>query len=192
MNYGASISGGDLVLTDGGMRENRSAWSLTKVPVNNFVSDFTFQLSNAKADGFTFTIQNDPKGIWALGGPNAGLGYQGIAKSVAVKFDIYNNAGEGSDSTGVFTNGVLPTTPSTDLSKTGVVLASGDVIHAHLVYNGTTLSLTLTDTKTNATVTEQYAINIPGVVGSSSAYVGFTGGSGSNGALQKILSWTFQ
>ena len=192
LNYGASISGGDLILTDGGLRENRSAWSLTKVPVNNFITDFTFQLVNAKADGFTFTIQNDRKGIWALGGPNAGLGYQGIGKSVAVKFDIYNNAGEGNDSTGVFTNGALPTGPSTDLSKTGVVLASGDVIQAHLVYSGTTLTLTLTDTKTKATVTKQFTINIPGVVGSNTAYVGFTGGTGSNGALQKILSWSFQ
>jgi len=40
-----------------------------------------------------------------------GLGYHGIGSSVAVKFDLYNNAGEGSDST-VLCRWCVPMTPA--------------------------------------------------------------------------------
>jgi hypothetical protein len=191
MNNGPSVVGGVLQVTDGGAGEDRSAWFKTKVPVTSFITDFTFQILNGAADGFTFTIQNAPKGIWALGNGGGGLGYQGIQNSVALKFDIYNDAGEGKDSTGVYIDGAAPTLPATDLSSTGITLTSGDLIHAHLVYSGSTLAVTLTDTKTGATVTNQFTVNIPTVVGSSTAYVGFTGGTGSYSATQQVTSWTY-
>jgi LysM repeat protein len=189
LNYGASVTGGVLQLTDGGTGENRTAWFFTPVPVQSFITDFTFQQLNASADGMTFAIQGS--NIWALGYSGGGLGYQGIPNSVAVKFDLYNNAGEGSDSTGIYSGGVAPTLPSVDLSSTGINLHSGDVMHAHMVYDGTNLTMTLTDTVTNATVTEVFPVNIPSVVGSNAAYVGFTGGTGGMSATQDVLSWTF-
>jgi hypothetical protein len=126
-----------------------------------------------------------------LGYAGAGLGYQGIPSSVAVKFDLYSNAGEGVDSTGLYSAGVAPTVPSVDLSSTGINLHSGDVMHAHMVYNGTNLTMTLTDTVTSATVTEVFPVNIPSLVGGTVAYVGFTGGTGGMGATQNVLSWTY-
>jgi hypothetical protein len=189
LNYGASVTGGMLQLTDGGANEERSAWFETKVPVAAFTTNFTFQLSNASADGMTFAIQGD--NIWALGDPGGGLAYQGIANSVAVKFDIYNNAGEGNDSTGLYTGGAAPTVPSVNLSSTGINLHSGDIMNAQLVYDGTNLTMTLTDTVTNGTVTEVFPVNIPSVVGGSTAYVGFTGSTGSLTATQNVLSWTY-
>jgi hypothetical protein len=137
----------------------------------------------------TFTIQRS--NVWALGAPGSGLGSQGIASSVTVKFDLYNNAGEGTNSTGIYTNGAAPTVPAIDLSSTGVNLHSGDVMHAHLVYDGTNLTMTLTDTVTNATATEVFPINIPAVIGGSTAYVGFTGSTGGLTAKQNVLSWTY-
>jgi hypothetical protein len=190
LNYGATVtSGGLLQLTDGGDNENRSAWYATPLPVTGFTTDFTFQQLNASADGMTFTIQGQSQ--WALGAPGGGLGYQTIPTSVAVKFDIYNNAGEGVDSTGLYTNGAAPTVPSVDLTPTGIVLTSGDLMHAHMVYNGTTLTMTLTDTVTNATATEVFTVNIPSIVGGNTAYVGFTGGTGGSSATQNVLSWTY-
>jgi hypothetical protein len=189
LNYGASVTGGMLQLTDGGADEERSAWFATKVPVQSFITNFTFQLLNASADGMTFTIQGD--NIWALGDPGGGLSYQGIANSVAVKFDLYNNAGEGNDSTGLYTGGAAPTVPSVDLSSTGINLHSGDIMDAQLVYDGTNLTMTLTDTVTNGTVTEVFPVNIPSIVGGSTAYVGFTGSTGSLTATQNVLSWTY-
>jgi len=57
---------------------------------------------------------------------------------------------------------------------------------AHLVYDGTTLTLTITDQVTTASFTTSTAINIPATVGSSTAYVGFTGGTGGLTATQKV------
>jgi Chitobiase/beta-hexosaminidase C-terminal domain/Bacterial lectin/IPT/TIG domain len=185
----AAVVGGALQLTDGGTGENRAAWFNTKVPVQNFVTDFTFQQLNASADGMTFTIQNSS--IWTVGDAGGGLGYQDIPSSVGVKFDLYNNAGEGNDSTGLYTGGAAPTVPSVDLSSAGIDLHSGDLMQAHMVYDGTNLTMTLTDTVTSATVTEVFPVNIPNLVGGSTAYVGFTGGTGGSTATQNVLSWSY-
>ena len=120
------------------------------------------------------------------------LGYQGIGDSVAVKFDLHSNAGEGIDSTGLFTDGALPTVPSIDLTGTGINLHSGDMMHAHLSYDGNALTLTITDLVTNATWIRPFAIDIPTIVGGNAAYVGFTAGTGNSTAVQQILNWTFE
>jgi hypothetical protein len=59
------------------------------------------------------------------------------------------------------------------------------------VYDGTTLTLTITDLVTTATYTTSTVINIPATVGGNTAYVGFTGGTGGYTATQKILTWTY-
>ena len=189
LNNGPTISGGDLQLTDGGTGETRSAWFTTPVPVGSFVTNFSFQILNPSADGMTFTIQGN--NIYSLGYAGGGLGYQSIGKSVAVKFDLFDDVGEGSDSTGLFTDGAAPTTPSIDLTPTGVDLHSGDIMNAQLVYDGSQLTLTLTDTVTNASASESFAIDIPGTVGGSTAYVGFTGGTGGLTATQNVRSWNY-
>jgi hypothetical protein len=173
-----------------------AAWYATPVNVSAFTTDFNFQLLSAKADGFTFAIQN--AGTSAIGPLGSGLGYGasqpggtgGIAKSVAVKFDLYSNDGEGTDSTGVYSNGASPTVPSTDMTASGVMLNSGHIMHAHITYDGTNLKLVLTDTTTSASFTSTTAINIPSVIGSSTAYVGFTGGTGGLSMTTNILNWT--
>jgi hypothetical protein len=187
-----TASPGTLQLTDGGGSEGNSVWSATPVNVQNFATDFSFQITPAgpnTADGFTFTLQNAaPKAVGQTGGA---LGYAGIGSSVAVKFDLYNNAGEGVDSTGFFTNGAYPSVPALDMTASGVDLHSGDAMHAHLSYDGTTLVLTLTDIVTGASFTGSQAINIPATVGASTAYVGFTGGTGGLASVQQVLNWTF-
>jgi hypothetical protein len=190
LNGGATVtSGGLLQLTDGGVGEARSAWFTTELPVQSFVTDFTFQQLNASADGMTFAIQS--QGTTALGGDGGDLGYQGINDSVAVKFDLFSNSGEGPDSTGMYTDGASPTVPSVNLSATGINLHSGDIMHAHIVYDGTNLTMTLTDTVTSAFVTEVFPVNIPSLVGGNTAWVGFTGGTGGSTATQNVLTWSY-
>jgi hypothetical protein len=191
---GASVTGGALEVTDGGAEEARAIWYATPVNVQNFTTDFNFQITPAgtnTADGFTFTLQNSAAGVQAIGGGGGYLGYQGIGSSVAVKFDLYNNAGEGSDSTGFYTDGAAPMTPAVDMTASGVNLHSGDILHAHITYDGTTLTLTLTDTVTNASFTTSTAINIPATVGANTAYAGFTAGDWTLTATQEILNWTY-
>jgi hypothetical protein len=186
-----------LQLTDGLADEAGSAWFDTKVNIQNFTNTFTFQLSTPNADGFTFTIQN--AGLTALGPDGGGLGYgpdtpgetPGIATSVAVKFDLYDNNGEGPDSTGLYTDGASPTTPFTDLSTTPINLHSGDTFTVNMVYNGTTLTMTITDGVTGGSFQTSWTVNIPQIVGANTAYVGFTGGTGGLTASQKIETWSF-
>ena len=64
-------------------------------------------------------------------------------------------------------------------------------MQAHLTYDGSTLTLTLIDTVTNATFITTKAINIPALVGSNTAFAGFTGGTSAATAIQNILTWTY-
>jgi len=156
-----------------------------------------------------FVIQG--AGARALGPGGGGLGYGadtvgvggGLPRSLAIKFDIYSNSGEGINSTGIFTGGRSPTIrqpglsggfpdKSITLDGSGIDLHSGHPFAVSLGYDGATLTETITDTVTSATFTTSYAVNIPGLVGSDVGYVGFTGGTGGLSAVQDILSWTFQ
>jgi len=196
-NGHAALDGTRLLLTDT-TSTNQVASVFWTAPVNvqSFTNSFTFQLTDAAADGFTFTIQN--AGITAIGSPGGGLGYgkfspgtAAIAKSVAVKFDLFNNSGEGSNSTGLYTNGATPTIPTTTLGG-GVNLHSGDVFEVQMVYDGTTLTLTITDATAPAdTFVTSFPIDIPATVGGPTALVGFTAGTGGQTAKQEILSWTY-
>jgi hypothetical protein len=198
-NGSTDLDDSRLQLTNGGANEAGSAFYTSLVDVGAFTSDFTFQLSDPSADGFTFTIQNSPSAAKALGPSGGGLGYgpdtpggaAGISQSIAIKFDLYNNAGEGVDSTGLYTNGVSPTAPAIDMTSSGVDLHSGDTMGVHLAYDGTTLGMTITDNVADTTFTQTWPINIPQVVGSERAYVGFTGGTGGQTASQKVESWTY-
>jgi hypothetical protein len=73
-----------------------------------------------------------------------------------------------------------------------VNLRSGDVLSVHLRYDGTTLTITITDTANTAhTFTTSQVINIPATVGGNTALVGFTAGTGGSVANQDIITWTY-
>jgi len=189
LNGNAGINNSRLRLTDGNPREAASAWYTAQVAIQTFTQDFSFQLSNPQADGITFTIQS--AGSAALGGGGGWLAYAHMSPSVAVKFDLYNNAGEGNDSTGLYTDGAIPEVPAVDMTSSGVNLHSGDVFNVHMTYDGSTLSMRITDAVTQQTFATSWPIDIPGTIGASTAYVGFTGSSGTLTATQEILSWTY-
>src|SRR4051794_19881415 len=124
----AGYAAGGLLLTDG-PHQARAVWAPTPVDVRAFHTSFVFQsgeddpaANGAKGDGLTFALVAAPT---AAGAAGAGLGYQGIADSVAVKFDLVDNGGEGTDSVGVFTGGAAPTTPAANLDGSGIYLHSG-------------------------------------------------------------------
>ncbi len=189
-NGSVFVAGSRLRLTDGGTGEASSVFTTSSVDASQFATTFTFQLTNANADGFTFTLQGRDSGQLGAGG--GGLGYQGIGNSVAIKFDLFNNAGEGSNSTGLYLNGAAPTNVGAiDMTSSGINLHSGDVFSATLGYDGTTLTETVTDTATGATFTHSYAVNILSALGRDTAFVGFTGATGGLAATQDILTWNF-
>ena len=206
LNGSATYAGTTLQLTDGGSNEAGSAFTSTPVSISDFSTTFSFQVTNPQADGLTFTVQGN--GPTALGGYGGMLGYGGMARSLAVKFDLFDNAGEGSDSTGYFTGGATPTATSTapaegtgsgsiDLTGSGIDFHSGDVIQVSIAYNQAptdpnALEVQETDTRTGVVATQLYnQINLPRLVGGPGAWVGFTGGTGGLTATQQILSWTY-
>jgi hypothetical protein len=192
-NGSAKINGTKAELTDGvNTSQAGSVFSTNAVDITKFTTQFNFQISagSSTADGFTFCIQG--AGNTALGATGGALGYQGITPSVAIKFDLYNNSGEGVDSTGLYTNGAAPTNiGSIDLTSSGLDLHSGDVFQVVMNYDGATLTVTIEDTVTNKSATQNYTINIPTTLGGTLGYVGFTGGTGGLVATQDILTWTY-
>ena len=198
VNGSAKINGSFLQLTNGGGFEAGSTFSNAPLSVTEFATQFSFQLINPNADGFTFAIQGvSPT---ALGAQGSGLGYGvqqaggtgGILNSVAIKFNLYNGQGQRNDSTGLLQNGAAQTNVgSINLSNAGINLHSGHVFNATIAYNGSVLSVTITDTVTGASATQTYTVNIPSIVGGATAYVGFTGSTGGLTADQRILNWTF-
>jgi hypothetical protein len=152
------------------------------------------------ADGLTFTIQaNSPA---ALGGAGGALGYQGIGHSVAVKFDVFNNEGETDNSTGLFFNGDFPGVPhapgevNVPLNANVVNLRDQHRKRIDMSYDPATLTLgvTITDEQHDGGPTmvhQDYSVNIPAIIGTDSAYVGYTGGTGGLFSLQDILGWVF-
>jgi len=189
-----------LQLTSGLANQAGSAFFNTPLNIQNFTTDFTIQLSNPAGDGMTFTIQGvGPK---ALGPSGGGLGYgpalpgatdpASILKSIAIKFDLFSNDGEGANSTGLYTNGESPSTvaDSIDLTPSGINLHSGTTMAVHLAYDGANLTMTMTG-GANATFTHTWPVNLPTTVGGTTAYVGFTGATGGSTSSQKVETWTF-
>jgi LysM repeat protein len=64
------------------------------------------------------------------------------------------------------------------------------VMSAHVVYDGSILSMNLTDTVTGSQAYFQWPVNIPAVVGGDTAYIGFTGGT-INPVPLLIDSWSW-
>lgn len=199
LNGGAIIKGTNLQLTSGNYNQASSAFTNTKFSVSKFTTSFDFQISpiNNGGDGLTFTIQGvAPTAVGSLGG---GLGYglngttgASIAKSVAIKFDAFNNQGEGNNSTGLYTNGAAPmNVGSIDLTSSTINFKSGDPFNVAMSYDGTTLTVTITDKTTHATATQSYAINIAATVGSNMAYLGFTSGTGVFVSVNNVLDWVY-
>jgi hypothetical protein len=190
---GAAISGANLQLTNGGQNATTSAYYKIPVGIQSFTTDFNFQIMPGSvttlADGFTFVIQN--AGLTAQGSGAGGLGYAGIPNSVAIKFDTFNNAGEGTDSTGLYVNGAMPTVPSMDLTSSNDIIGNGHLFNVHIVYDGTTLTWSVRDITHGQSTSRHLTINIPNAISSNIAYVGFTAASGDGASIQNILQWTF-
>jgi hypothetical protein len=189
-------------LTDGGFGEAGDVFTNNAISFNNFTTSFTYKESPqvGAADGFTFIMQTDTRGANAVGGAGGGLGYTGIANSIAIKFDIWNS-GSHRSSTGIYFDGEPPDSIAgrarsiymdTD-PKNVIDFNSGHVFKIDLAYSSTAkvLTETVTDTVTNAKFTTSYNVDIAAHLMSNVGYVGFGGGTGGETSVQDILTWTY-
>jgi hypothetical protein len=194
--YGTAtaLSNNVLTLVDGATGQGRSAWFTWPQNLNAFSASFVYQdIGGGGADGFAFVLQNASAGTAALGAGGGGLAYLNIANSVAFEFNIYskNTVGVGLTSGGFTAPSFLPTDPA-------VNLASGNPIRVDLSYTTGSAQLTLTDLSTllstNLTfdVVAQLGDTFENLIGSPTAYVGFTGADGGIVSRQTISNFVFR
>jgi Legume lectin domain. len=165
-NGGTRASGSSLARPNGETNHATSLSTANKVGVAQFATQFRFQLVNPNAAGIALVLQG------------GGLGNADASNSVAVRFDLLNNNGVKTNSTGLFVNGANANTPATDLTGAGIDLHSGHAFNVALAYDANMLNVTITDAATNASATQNYAIDLVGTLGGATA-------------TQNILSWTY-
>jgi hypothetical protein len=189
-------TGANAINITNGASQAGSFFYTTPMNVQAFTNSFSFQLPAPLGDGITFVIEGT--GPTSIGDAGGALGYSVLTsekhtftKSLAIKFDVYSNSGEGTDSTGAYQDGAPPITPAVDMTSSGLLLTSGHVFNVTMTYNGTALSMTITDATTGKTFTNSWTLNIPTIVAGNTAYVGFTGGTGGTASTQEILKWTY-
>ena len=199
LNGSAVVAGQSLSLTDGQMNAASSVFSSVAVDVTRFATQFAFQIASGAetANGFTFAIQKSgPTALGAsgeaLGFGNGGSGVNAFPQSLAIKFDLYDGGYTLGSSTGLFLDGADPAgQEAISTTPWGINLHSGDIYQTAVNYDGTILSFALTDTQTAAVLQLSYPIDIPGLLGSNTAYVGFTASTETRTATQNILNWQF-
>lgn len=211
----AFFSGDSIQLTSQKTSEAANVYFKNPVNIQNFTTTFTWTAkcpsSGGCGDGMGFIIIStnnpDSPGFWSgwSGGqlswsegcttPNTGDTNCRALNSVLVKFDLFNIATGSSHAslTGLYTRGEWPQAPNPqyDMAPSGINIESGDLMRATLTYNGSTLYETVTDTVTNKAYSNSYSVNIPSIVGSNTAIVGFGGGTGAATVQQNINSWTY-
>jgi Chitobiase/beta-hexosaminidase C-terminal domain/Fibronectin type III domain len=207
------------VRSAGGTFKNGAVWTSVPQTISTFSTNFTFTSTGHGDSGFTFCLQNFNQspttyntwksGGWVSGGPTAmldslvvgSLGYAatiqpyapapngqtvGFGAGACIAFDMSVGSNGG---VGFYSGGVVPSGSTTSL--TNLNLSSGNPITVAITYNGTTLTVGLTDTVTHGTQTLTFTKNITSLVGASTAYAGFTGASGYDGNVNiQVTEWT--
>jgi MYXO-CTERM domain-containing protein len=191
----ATTGGGKVLrLTPDIQSQAGAAYSTTPIQLGfSFTSTFQFRISHAdtnnRADGMTFVMASTPNGLGLLGG---GLGYEGIQHSVALEFDTFFNptlADPNGNHIGFMTGGsnqtLSPVTPAFDL-------ANGDIISVKVAYarNGAAdvLSVFLNGAS-DAALSFTAKGGLDQLIGGSSVFLGFTGGTGGFTENNDVLNW---
>jgi hypothetical protein len=202
----ASISGSNIELTPSSSEDGAqtgSAFYLAPVDVTEFSQVFDFTMTGSPGQNGLFLIfQNQLPaasdgsstvskcgGPYAIGFSNYGEnavcgGYSGIAASVGLKFDVWNTT------TGLYEGGAVPT--GSDTAITGVAISNANKKQVTVTYDGSTLSMTIKDTVSNATFSKSWTdVDIPTAVGGDAAYVGFSASDYNHSTVQTVNSWTY-
>ncbi|MEO6742164.1 MAG: L-type lectin-domain containing protein [Chthoniobacteraceae bacterium] len=198
-----------------------SAFSTLKVSTSEFVSVFSFRITNpggiivdnnteSGADGIVFTVQNQANNV---GGVGLGIGYSGITPSMGVEFDTWgNNANAdpsqshiGIDFNGSVVHSAAGQGPTVNIGNTnagttalaGPELDDGNRWWAWVINTGTNVKVYLkmdesaTEPAQPATPLLDHNVNLTTVLGGTTAYAGFTAATASAWENHDMLYWRY-
>lgn len=218
----ATQTGNLLRVTPAAGTQTGAAYFTTPVRVaQGFDTRFRFQmtaLGAGGADGLTFILHNDPRGVAALASGGGELGYgalagapagTAIANSLVLELDTYLSGAEGdlsANTVSVHTNGPGDNDNDESYSLGQVIpvqnLSDGAIHEVRLQQSAGTLNVFLDDMNTPL-ISVPYDIEMGGqwsgggAVGGLSlqpgglAYVGFTAATGGAWEAHDVLSWSW-
>lgn len=210
LNGNAAQAGNVLRVTPSLPSQSGSVFSVTPVALStqvSFSTYFSFRISTPGgigdsdgqgADGLVFVVQTNANNV---GGAGGGIGYQGLANSVGVEFDTYDNGLGNGDPNGnhvaIDTGGNLgsPLAVTALPTNSANLLNNGSIWYAWVDYNGPTdlLEVRLSSTSSRpSTALVSTTVDLTTVLGSTNAFVGFTSGTGSGYNNHDVLSWEFR
>jgi len=190
-----TINNNVLTVTAGSSGEANAIFFNTPMYIGAFALSFTYQASPSAgsgtlADGITFCMQNSAAGVNAVGGGGGSIGYAGITNSAAIAIDLYNIAPGGYQ---FVTGGLNPANTGNYVSLSPAVsLAASNPVNINIVYDGNAMSLMFHDTVAHGTYTTNIIVgSIPNDVGGTTAYIGFTGGTGADYSSQTVANFSY-
>jgi hypothetical protein len=210
LNGNAAKVGNVLRVTPSLPGQSGSVFSVTPVALTSQVSFstyFSFRISNPGgigdgdgqgADGLVFVVQTNANNV---GGAGGGIGYQGLANSVGVEFDTYDNGPSIGDPNGnhiaIDTSGNLGSPLGVTALPTNAanLLNNGSIWYAWVDYNGPTdlLEVRLSSASIRpAAAIASATVDLTTILGSTNAFVGFTSGTGAGYNDHDVLSWDFR
>jgi len=159
-----------------------SVFCNTKInPALPWYASFRYEVgatSTIPADGMAFVLQNDTRGLAALGASGGQIGVSDITPSIGFYFNIYN-----ADSIGWVVDGAKV---DNDAAISGIDLISG--VDIELFYDGEKLVLTVTQGVN--VYTDERIIDLGTKFGGSTTWAGMTGGTGGATAQQFVGEFT--
>ena len=183
---------------------------------NGFDSEFSFRFTNgyndvadgspAGADGIAFVIQATNPGYYGKTG--GGIGYSGIANSIAVEFDDYKDDNDLGDPDGrhvaVFSNGkeanssdhrssaLLACTSKIPLLKADSTLYYGKIEYLSKEKKLNIYLDTTANYKIPVLVVDSLSLTkLLNLIGGDRAFVGFTSATGASYQNTDLISWSF-
>ena len=208
-----TADGAVLQLTPPAIWQDSAAFTAVPIPFGphvGFSTFFTFRLSKPGigvggetnsngvlgGDGIVFLIQSAG---YVLGITGGGMGYLGISNSLAVEFDTFNdgtmfgnNPGDrNGNHVAVNFNGVLSDAISVPITTP---MDNGNVWYAWIDYEGVSqdLEVRLSEIPVRPLApTLDTTVDLPAILGTTNAFVGFTSSTGTAWNEQDILAWKF-
>ncbi len=129
------------------------------------------------------------------GGGGGGIGYTGIADSLGVEFDTWNNGSGLNDPNGNHVGINLDGSFNGATQMIGTRMNNGADWFAWIDYNGATNLIEVRLSETNArpgAATLSRAADLAAVLGQTTAFIGFTSGTGAAGGFHDIVNWQFR